>query len=263
MNIDTALTTSNLLATSVGETGKITVVEHGNLCLTALEPGDMATCQQAMILWVTRKIAEIRADAAELRAAFEHAKARKWKTSVIGAHMRKQEARVSFYEKMKTALEHGYVIVPNFPVTAFAIRTSRTSPLRMITHANWVLNKDQKPEVLPAGEGHYQNPFPEVWSRKVRHSDPQKAAAGQTEIESWAAGWNDLDFPINMARPEVMEATSNAMALKIFDQLGILPSPYKKQDPIIVGQLIDPRGTKYRPKVVTFMVAWHLDTRTL
>jgi len=259
MNTDTALTTSALLSTSVGNTGAVTVVEHGNLCLTALEPGDMATCQEAMILWVTRKILEVSADAEELRMAYEHAKAKKWKTSTLQAHALKQEKRLEFYQKMKAALEHGYVIVPNFPITAFAIRTSRNSPLRMVTSSNWVLNKDQKAQALPAGQGEYQNPFPEVRSHRVRSDEnPEK-----TLVESWAAGWKDLDFPVNMARPQVMEAATNAMALKIFDQLGILPSPYKKQDPIIVGQLIDPRGTKYNPRVVTFMIAWHLDTRTL
>lgn len=260
MNTDTALTTSGLLSTSVGETGKITVVEHGNLCLTALEPGDMATCQQAMILWVTRKIAEIQNDAAELWAAYEHAKAKKWKHTTIYQQALKERKRVQFYEKMKMALEHGYVIVPNFPVTAFAIRTEKSQPLRMITWNKWhTLNKDQKAQVLPAGEGEYQNPFPEVQSRRIR--DPEKPT--ETLVESWASAWQEFDFPINMARPEVMEATSNAMVLKIFDQLGILPSPYKKQDPIIVGQIFDPRSTKFSPKVVTFMVAWHLDTRTL
>lgn len=260
MNTDTALTTTSLLSTSVGDTGTIVPVENGNLCLTASEPGDMATCQQEMILWVTRKITEIQADAAELWAAYEHAKARKWKHTAIYRQALKEKKRVEFYEKMKSALEHGYVIVPNFPVTAFAIRTEKSQPLKMVTYNKWhVLNKDQKPEVLPAGEGEYKNPFPEVSSRRVQ--DFEKPT--ETLVESWASAWKEFDFPINMARPEVMEATSNAMALKIFDQLGILPSPYKKQDPIIVGQLIDPRGSKYAPKVVTFMIAWHLDTRTL
>jgi hypothetical protein len=258
MNTDPALV-STLLPQTVG-TSTVTPVEHGNLCLTATEPGDMATCQKAMILWVGRKIEEIENDAKELRAAYQHAKAKKWKTSTLYAHALKQEARVEFYQKMKMALEHGYVIVPNFPVTAFAIRTTRGKPLQMVTNHKWsALNKDQKAQALPAGKGDYKNPFPEVWTKKIADA----AKPGETLVQSWAEDWKEFEFPINMARVEVMEAASNAMALKIFDQLGILPSPYKKQDPIIVGQLLDPRGTKYSPKLVTFMIAWHLDTRTL
>jgi hypothetical protein len=253
--MNTESTPETSLVTAAGETGTVTAVESGNLCLTALAPRDMETCQQAMILWVTRKILEVGEDASQLRAAYEHAKFRKWKTSTLYAHALKQEKRLEFYQKMKAALEHGYVIVPNFPVTAFAIRTSRHEPLRMVTYGRWVANKDQKAEAMPMGEGQYQNPFP--------HVDWRKTEDAQNPVVSWASGWKEFDFPINMARPEVMEATSNAMALKVFDQLGILPSPYKKQDPIIVGQLIDPRGGKHSPRYVTFMIAWHLDTRTL
>ncbi|NIN69677.1 MAG: hypothetical protein GTO63_34330 [Anaerolineae bacterium] len=78
-----------------------------------------------------------------------------------------------------------------------------------------------------------------------------------------------------------MKATSRAMALKIFDEIGVLPSETPKGraqtrdrrqlvrsgsmrgDPILVGRLLDPRGTKRNPKVMNFIIGWRLDTSTL
>lgn len=231
--------------------------ESGNLSLTATLPGDMATCQQSLIDWCRRKIAELRSDAAELRAAVAHAKTHKWKTSTIANHCRKVERRIEFYGKMLAALKHGYVIVPNFPVTLFAIRTGKNSPLALVSTSAWDQHA-QTAEVLPAGEGQYRNPLPAVYQHEVRNPDKPE----QTITKYYADEWKELDFPTTMAKPQIMEATTNAMALQVFDQFGVLPSPYKKQDPLIVAQLIDKRGT-YDKRLITFMVAWNLDTRTL
>lgn len=51
------------------------------------------------------------------------------------------------------------------------------------------------------------------------------------------------------------------MALRVFDQLGVIQHE-RKRDPIIVGQIVDPRD-KYRNRVVSFFVAWWLNTETL
>lgn len=87
------------------------------------------------------------------------------------------------------------------------------------------------------------------------------------KTRTYPAEWREVDFPITMAKPEIMQATTRAMALKIFDQFGILPAeanrtgPRPKGDPLVVAQIIDPRPTSDRR--VTFMIAWHLDTRVL
>jgi len=65
-----------------------------------------------------------------------------------------------------------------------------------------------------------------------------------------------------MAKPRIMEATSRAMALKIFDDFGILPAQ-RKGDPMIIARIIDPRSRSYSDKHVSFLITWHLDTRTL
>lgn len=239
--------------------------EGGNLSLTATLPGQMATCQEALIAWARKKTATLSADVDELQGALEHARLRKWKTSTIARHLAKTDARRLFYGKMIGALEAGYVIVPNFPVTLFAIRTDRGQPLRLMSTRWSDTHEQQSQPQLGEGEGEYKNPFPLLSSYNITAAmpvDPHTGRKPETH-QYYAAAWDEFEFPITMAKPQIMEAATNAMALKIFDQFGILPTPYKKEDPVIVAQLVDPRSTKYNRRVVTFMIAWNLDTRTL
>jgi hypothetical protein len=79
-----------------------------------------------------------------------------------------------------------------------------------------------------------------------------------------ATDFDDVTFPIKMAKPKIMEATSRAMALKIFDQFGLFAQG--TGDPIITGEIVDPRNnakSSIHIRRVTFIVAWHLDVRDL
>jgi len=64
-----------------------------------------------------------------------------------------------------------------------------------------------------------------------------------------------------MCKPQIMEATSRAMALKIFDRFGVFP-PTQDDDPVILGQIVHKAG-QYRTKIVSFLIAWHLNTNVL
>lgn len=44
---------------------------------------------------------------------------------------------------------------------------------------------------------------------------------------------------------------------KVFDELGVLPATSTKGDPVIVGRI---NGLN---RSVTFLIAWHVDTREL
>ena len=76
--------------------------------------------------------------------------------------------------------------------------------------------------------------------------------------EYWAKEFKDIDFPFKLAKPQIMEATAAAMALKVFDQIGCLPQ-FRAPDPIICGQILKPKDRQ----PVTFFIAWWLDTKTL
>jgi len=74
-----------------------------------------------------------------------------------------------------------------------------------------------------------------------------------------SADYDVVDFPVSVVKPSILKATQQAMALKLFDQMGIVQNQVGN-DPIVVGQLLDPRGNR---RCVTFFVAWWLDTASL
>ena len=69
-----------------------------------------------------------------------------------------------------------------------------------------------------------------------------------------------------------MQATSDALHRFLFDQVGIATGGdyatvqsqrRRRSDPMVVGQIIDPRSTKYQRRVVSFFIAWWLNTEDL
>lgn len=235
-----------------------------DMLLSAETPEEMSTCQSALILWCDTRIKELEHEYKEMDEAYKHAVAHKWKASPLKRQRDLIAKRVTFYTKMRGALQNGYIMVPNFPVQMFAIRTNEDAPLKMVSTSTWSgkPSLEQPAKALPAGEGSYENPFPEVWQRSYNHDDGKGNKT--TKYESWAAGWKDLEFPLTMAKPKIMSAVDRAMALRLFDEFGILPGVrVVKGDPIIVGRIIDPRSTKYSKRVLTFIIAWHVDTRQL
>ena len=231
----------------------VIVSKADDLQLTALFPHEMLSSQVQLIEWVTRKLVILQANADELQESYLHAKSCKWKhTAIQSAHSREVK-RIEFYEKMKSALEHGYCIVPNFPITLFAIRTNRKRVEQGFT-TNWSNRHEQDAQQLPMDEGDYKNPFPIVHKREI-------TPGTETKNQYFAKDWDDFECPINMAKPVIMKATTQAMALRVFDQIGIMPEA-KKEDPVIIGQIFIKNGW-YSRKTVSFMIAWHLNTNVL
>jgi len=228
-----------------------------NLELTAETSDEMQACQESLIEWAKRKIDSLRFDSIELEEAVAQAIRNKWSVTTLRRHAKLARDRISFYEKMLSALEHGYQVVPGFPVTVFAVRSDRKKPLKLATPKHWEQHT-QIAQGLPAGEGEYRNPFPEVWYLEIDPKTETKAAVR----EYYAKAWKDLEFPISMSKVRIMEATTRAMALKIFDDFGILPEQ-KKPDPLIVGRLKIPGKFNAYPEFLNFIIVWHLDTRRL
>lgn len=234
-----------------------------NVDVVAENSDEMALAQSSLVEWFRAKLKLVRVEAAELRFAYQQAVERKWKSSTLQRHADLALKRVEFYEKVLGALEHGYQIVPSFPVTAFMIRTNRKNPLRMVTPNYWAKHT-QEPEGLPTGEGAYKNPFP-----VVRQETLSPATQTQSEkVRYWAESWESVEFPVSMAAPRIIEATTRAMALKIFDDIGILPGHAPSEgtraprgDPVIVARIKQPK--KYpaeNVRWVTFIVAWRMNT---
>lgn len=235
------------------------IPSHDALDITvfATKPHEMAAAQLAMIDWATSKVAEVRAELSDAQASLEIAVSSGWRIEALERIVNKAARMVTFYEKIKVALEAGYYIVPPFPIDIFTIRTDRKNPNKKLSTSRWERHL-QAARMLPVGAGRYVSDSPTVYQRTFPAYGTGKNEGERTEY--WAEQFRDVAFPFGMAKPQVMEATAAAMAMKVFDQLGVLPGT-RKPDPIICGQILKPGN--YRPTPVTFFVAWWLDTKTL
>lgn len=210
----------------------------------------MVESQVMLIGWTSAKIAGIESEINELSEAVEHAVKNKWKATTLKNQLVKAKKTLNYYVKVREALNKGYYIVPNFPVQLFAIRTKKESP-QGYSNYFWD-NHQQSAQQLPIGEGEYKNPFPLV----ERNRDTQNSGNNYSSTTDW----DEFEFPITMAKPVIMEATSRAMALQIFDEIGVFP-PTKKEDPVIIGRINLKHGGA--TKTVSFMIAWHLNTNQI
>lgn len=224
-----------------------------DIALTATLPSEMVESQSQLIDWCSRKILVCQDEVRELYDAYERAKKMKWKFEPLRNLWRNASKKLAYYEKVKAALEAGYYIVPNFDVQFFAIRTDKKTPKDGWEVGNWNTDHKKNAQELPIGEGEYQNPFPVVYEKHFGEGDNRKK---HTRAESWDA----MEFPIMMAKPEIMDATSRAMALKVFDRIGVFPK-YRKEDPVIIGQIFNKKGNN--TKIVSFMIAWHINTNMI
>jgi hypothetical protein len=232
------------------------VLPPQDIQLTAENADEMAQCQGALIGWFKAKLVQTQSERFDLEEAYNHARKRKWNTATLKRHAEFAMKRVAFYEKVLGALEHGYQIVPSFPMTAFAVRTSRKNPLKLWTTNYWATH-EQPSNSPPQGEGEYKNPFPLLRYREFPTGKPGEPP----KKHYFADEWKDLEFPISMAKPRIMEAATRAMALQIFDDLGIVPEK-PKADPMIIGRIFQPTNS-YAKRSINFIIAWHLDTSTL
>jgi hypothetical protein len=178
---------------------------------------------------------------------------RKWATAAYKRRISLLQRRRAFYEKIQQALEAGYVIVPNFEMNVFAIRTDASKPKQTTSTRSWEEFR-QQPRMLAAGEGDYVNPLPEVFQKQVGQGE-------HTSVVYFPESFEDVDFPIALAKPALMERTAEAMAMKVFDEIGVAVDAGSriargKGDPIILGRIRNPREN--RP-ALTFFLAWYFD----
>lgn len=232
----------------------------------AEQPQEMEQCQRSLIDWARGKVASLQADAAELKESYELAVKNKWKSSTLKRHMEKALAEVVYYTKMLGAFEAGYVLVPNMPGAIFAVRTDKVCPSKVWKYHYYDVSTQPAKTSLPPGEGQY------VAHRNKVHEHQSTDSQGKVIKTLYrATDFGELEFPFALSKPRLMEATSRAMALRLFDEFMILPAEaapsggrttVTRQDPIILG-VIAMRYDAYRSKKASFMIAWHINTRDL
>ena len=223
-------------------------------------PEEMTRAQQSMIGWFEYKAAQIKAEAKDLQEAYKIARRCKWRSSALKRQAEIAEKRAHFYLKITEALRQGYTLIPNFPVQIFAIRTDAKNPRAEISYSRWD-NREQKAKPLEIGSGQYKNPLPVLDQSDVAATENGKEVI---KTEHWASDFQDeIEFPVTLAKPQIMAATERAMALKLFDSFGVFPNS-RKDDPVITARILDPRPPGYGDqKFVSFLITWHIDLDTI
>lgn len=252
---------------ATNETPLALAVQKPLIHLVARNPNEMALSQQCLADWLFTKIASCEDELKDLELIVDHARKSKWRTSGLDRQVALAKKRLNFYVKVKAASDAGYAIVPNFPADIFAIRVTRDNPNAGQASSQWPnpTVSDENPNCAPVGEGSYVAPEAKLESYTTKKQDDKGKEI--TTYHSYPVEFQDVEFPIACARPEVMGAVSEAMSKKIFDSFAVSPEGVmrkRKYDPIILGQVQLPKAGGYvEAKKVSFLIAWHLDLRTL
>jgi hypothetical protein len=238
---------------------------HKTFHLVACNPQQMAEAQADLAAFFREKVEEIsheRTDVASaLRAATEHG----WATATLKRQAERGLQRWKFYDKCLRASEAGFAIIPNIPVDVFAVRVNRSAPhdyQELNDASSWQQPTlaNQRSDKLVAGEGNYVSNE----NTEIRGSHPEVKDDGKEGLTKWvqAVDFGEVEFPMIAAAPQVMDATGRAMLLRIFDEIGVSPQRTRKGDPLIIGRIVMAK-TGWQEKVISFLIAWHLDLRTL
>lgn len=233
----------------------------------AINATEMAAQRDHVGSFLRAKVSSIDIELKEMTAAYDVARTRKWASRALKNQVRKITSQKTYYDKLLTAIDLGMTIVPNMPCDIFAIRVDKAVPSIKYQHgegpSEWSAAptvRDEKEQHLPVGKGIYVSPVREFEQDKEEEVvDGKKMVYVNQTIRDYEA----IEFPLAAAHPVVMEAADGAMKHLIFDRIGIVPATGRKLrgDPIVLGQIV--RRDGYNEKVTSFLIAWHLDVRTL
>lgn len=230
------------------------------LTVIARNSVEMAAAQDQLKGWAANKLLEILGEKAQAEENLEIARKHKWKISGLQTSLRTIVRRFEFYQKMKAAVDEGYVIIPNFPIDVFAIRTEHAEPQNECISTWRSSRRVQGSEFPPFGDGEYVSENATTDQRMVDKTNRQGEAV--KEWEYYAGEFQSVTFPIKAVKPQVLDDVGRAMALKIFDEIGILPARRLKVDPMVVGQIAIKKGT-YDERRLSFLITWWLSEEHL
>jgi len=215
-----------------------------------------------VIGWARKKMDEARAEHEEFTLAVAEAKKHKWKTSTLQRAARKALMRFTFYEKCVAALEAGYILFPLVDnADVIAIRTNATES--SWDTRDWPENceapalQETLSEAPVKGEGEYKSPWT-GWRICNRYVNDTNERRKQWETVTDLA---QAEFPVVMAKPQIIEATNAAMEMKVFDEIRLFPFQKKRGDPCILGAIIDKSGTTERRHM--FLISWLIQERDI
>lgn len=224
---------------------------------------EMQAARQRIHVWLSNKLSYIAAEIHELSEALERATHARWNRSALKRALNTQLSQQVFYQKCLGAVDAGYTIVPDFPVDVFAIRVTRQEPTPYHQFGSWSYPAlpDQQPDILPEGLGQYVSEQAPTTTFNREHAD-DKGNKSTKHHRRTLDHFNEVTFPMQVARVALMDQTASAMQLKVFDQIGICPPRReKKADPMVIGQVIIKE--RYRTRTVNFLLGWCLNLNDL
>lgn len=254
-------------------TTELAVPQENDLALqpqfhaVAVNATEMKAANEGIKNFLRAKVASIQQEIDETQAALDAAIKHKWKSSTFKGIVLRRKQEHMYYGKLLAASEAGYSIVPNMEADIFAIRVKRLNPIQTAHDQSKSYNPsipslpDEEEQRLPIGEGDYKSPEQTFSSHKWDSKDDKGEIVHHASAS--AVEYADLNFPLAVAHPVVMDATAHAMAMKIFDRIGIVNNHkfQRKGDPIVLGQIT--RKIGWQTKTASFLIAWYLDPRTL
>jgi hypothetical protein len=233
----------------------------------AVNATEMVACKTGIKNWLELKVRSIEQEIDSIQATLDAAIRNKWKSSTFKNQLQKVKQKHLYYGKLLSACNAGYTIVPNLDCDVFAIRVNRSSPSAKpsINEATGYMPcapriDDETEQRLPIGDGRYESPFQTIDTRRWEEKNEKNEIVHK--VKSCAVDFAEIEFPLAIANPLVMDATAQAMALKIFDRIGVVNNHNQRRgDPIVLGQITRKEG--YSTKTASFLIAWYLDPRTL
>lgn len=250
--------------------------KDNDLVVVASDPQELVNSQHALIASVASKIDAARADVKEAEELIAAAKMAAIDDTAAKRLLKREQHRLMYLEKVKAALEAGYILMPNIPGDVMAIRVQRKSPEQGPQYAvpanQLVRPVSEVPDALPAGEGRYVKPVPDAEVRQNWQSKPDRPLSDLT-----IRGFDeDIALPVEFLKPTVVKRTGEALELKVFDEIVLVHNGQtgdsrgairtRKGDPLVIGRIFDVgagRKVWQRRRVLSFLIAWFVDTKAI
>ena len=214
--------------------------------LAAVSPSELVTAQKGVLDRCVVRINRLATDLVEAETLLEQARKGCWATKPFRSRVYRIKRKIAYYKKIGEAVRRGYLIIPDvWGSELFAIRVKDKDTVRWSKYGSPNIQK------LPVGVGSYVDAKPIEHRHDVKRDDKWV-----NEIYGYSAD-DEIEFPVTVVHPAVMEASRIAMADKVFDTLKIAR---QGGDPFILGEIINPNGYG---RDITFFVAWFLDVERI
>ncbi len=231
-----------------------------DLVVIAANPQELVDAQNATIAEVQKKLIECTDDVAHGENLVNQCTEAGINGNSAKRLLARAKSRKLFLEKTISALEAGYVIMPNMPSRTIAVRVKREKPSDKVVDSTYRAPDvpDVQAEILPVGDGRYVSPQPFI----ERNHDRDTVEGKTVTIHwAWATGFDEeLGLPIEFMKPTVIQMAGKTFTRKIFDEVAIVENQMNTDvDPMVIGRIIDRKNNKR----ITFLVAWFLDTKDI